>query len=167
MAADVEKQIDGFLSAYLPEVEAAARDARRRMRKRLPDAFEMVYDNYNALVFGYSFSERPSEAILSLAIMPQWVTLCFLFGAKFDDPKKILRGEGNQVRNIRLGSPGDFDSEDVSGFIEQAIRTSPATRDSKRPGTTVVRSISKKQRPRRPSSGPKKTATIRSAKKRA
>lgn len=150
MAADTEKQIDDFLSAYLPEIEAAARDVRRRMRKRIPDALEMVYDNYNALVFGYSFSERPSEAILSLAIMPQWVTVCFLLGAKFDDPKKVLRGAGNQVRNIRLGSPAEFDGEDVSGFIDQAIRTSPAARDQKRRGTTVIKSISKKQRPRRP-----------------
>ena len=91
------------------------------MRKRVPGGTEFVYDNYNALVFGYGPTERPSEAVLSLALMPRWVTLCFLKGAKIADPKKLLKGSGNIVRNMHLSSPAHLDDPDVERLIEAAI----------------------------------------------
>src|SRR5947209_8269715 len=107
-AASPEQQIAGCLATYRPEVVESGEDPRARMRQVSPGGIEFVYDNYNALVFGYAPSDRPSEAVLSLALMPKWVTLCFLKGAKLTDPKKILRGSGNIVRNVRLNAPGDL-----------------------------------------------------------
>jgi hypothetical protein len=37
------------------------------VRKKLPTAHELVYDNYNFFVIGYSATERPSDAIVSIA----------------------------------------------------------------------------------------------------
>jgi hypothetical protein len=48
------------------------------MRKLVPGAIEMVYDNYNWLVIGFGPPERPSEAIFSIVLPPGKVTLCFL-----------------------------------------------------------------------------------------
>ena len=45
-----EAQLERFLDAYTPEIAAFARVALEKMRKRLPNAVEMVYDNYTALV---------------------------------------------------------------------------------------------------------------------
>ena len=53
-----EKQLDGFLAAFTPEVEALARAVLEKMRARLPNAVEMVYDNYNALVCGFGPTEE-------------------------------------------------------------------------------------------------------------
>ena len=69
-ASSSSKQIASFLAKYNPATAAAARKARAAMRKRIPGGIEFVYDNYNALVFGYGPTERPSDAVLSLAIMP-------------------------------------------------------------------------------------------------
>ena len=117
----------------------------------VPGGVEFVYDNYNALVFGFGPSDRPSEAVLSLAIMPRWVTLCFLKGAKLRDPKKLLRGTGNIVRNIHLSSPRHLDDPDVRELIDQSIAGArpqfPLKGGKQR---TVIKSISAKQRPRRP-----------------
>jgi hypothetical protein len=104
-----EAQIETFLSKYTPEMAAAGKAARARMRRRVPGGVEFVYDNYNALVFGFGPTERPSEAVLSLAMMPRWVTLCFLKGAALPDPEKLLRGSGSTVRNVRLQSTEDLD----------------------------------------------------------
>ncbi|MEA2707361.1 MAG: hypothetical protein QOH22_2149 [Gemmatimonadaceae bacterium] len=149
--AVAERQIAGFLAKYTPEIVAFATDARKRMRKEIPGGVELIYDNYNALVFGYGPSERPSEAVLSLALMPQWVTLCFLKGAKLKDPKKLLKGSGSVVRNIRLNAPYDLDNSDVKGFISAAIAAAVPSFPGGGAPRTIVKSISAKQRPRRPS----------------
>ena len=146
-----EQQIAGFLAKYTPEMLTSGRESRARMRQVIPGGFEFVYDNYNALVFGFGPSDRPSEAVLSLALMPQWVTLCFLKGAKLSDPKKVLRGSGTIVRNVRLTAPADLDDPYISRLIGDAIAAAspkfPADGGAPR---TVIRSISAKQRPRRP-----------------
>jgi hypothetical protein len=146
-----EKQIAGFLAKYTSEIVAFATDARRRMHKEVPGGVEFVYDNYNALVFGYGPSERPSEAVLSLALFPEWVTLCFLKGARLSDPKKLLKGSGNIVRNVRLSSPSHLEDPDIHRLIRDAIAgATPSFPDGGTP-RTIVRSVSAKQRPRRPS----------------
>jgi hypothetical protein len=152
-STSTEKQIAGFLDKYTPEMVAAATDSRARLQKMIPGGIEFVYDNYNALVFGYGPSERPSEAVLSLAIMPQWVTLCFLKGAKLADPKGLLRGSGNIVRNIRLTEPAHLHDADVLKFIRQALANAkPSFQSAGGRQETVIKSVSAKQRPRRPSS---------------
>lgn len=149
--ASLEREIASFLARYDPEIAAAARTARSKLRRMVPGGTEFVYDNYNALVFGYGPTDRPSEAVLSLAIMPRWVTLCFLKGATLSDPKKLLGGGGNIVRNIHLSSPRHLDDPDVRDLIDHAVDSARPSFSGK-PGrqATVIRSISAKQRPRRP-----------------
>ena len=77
-AIPVESQIAIFLRKYTPTVEAQLREARNRLRAMFPRGFELVYDNYNALVFGISPTERTSDAFISVAGYPRWVTLFFL-----------------------------------------------------------------------------------------
>src|ERR1700688_845109 len=100
--ADAQGQLDSFLAKYTPEIEAFARRALAKMRKLVPGAIEMVYDNFNWLVIGFGASERPSEALFSIVLPPKAVTLCFLQGAGLPDPAGLLQGSGNVVRNIRL-----------------------------------------------------------------
>jgi hypothetical protein len=47
------QQLESFLDRYTEEVAGAARRALRHMRRRVPGATEMVYDNYNALAVGF------------------------------------------------------------------------------------------------------------------
>ncbi|HKR09992.1 MAG TPA: hypothetical protein VJS39_12435 [Gemmatimonadaceae bacterium] len=151
MAKTTSRQIASFLAKYDPRIAADARASRSKLRKIVPGGVEFVYDNYNALVFGFGPSDRPSEAVLSLAIMPRWVTLCFLKGAKLRDPKKILGGGGNVVRNIHLSSPRHMDDPDVRDLIDQSIAGArPHFSGKAGKQVTVIRSISAKQRPRRP-----------------
>jgi hypothetical protein len=144
-------QIDTFLAKYTPEMALAARRVRERMRNQIPGGVEFVYDNYNALVFGYGPSDRPSEAVLSLAIMPKWVTLCFLKGTKLADPKKLLKGSGSTVRNVRLIPPLALEEVEIQRLIVAAISAArPSFPGGKSGPRTIVKSISAKQRPRRP-----------------
>jgi hypothetical protein len=119
-----KQQLDAFLRKYSPEIAAEARAAHAKMRRLVPGAIEMVYDNYMALVIGFGPTERPSDAIFSLAVLPRWVTLCFLQGASLPraaDPKRPLKGGGNVVRNVRLGDAGDLDEPAVRALLDAAL----------------------------------------------
>jgi hypothetical protein len=139
-------RLEGFLARYTPEVAGTARAALGKMRALLPGAVELVYDNYNALAIGFGPGERTSDALFSLALYPRWVTLFFLKGAGLADPDGVLEGSGKVVRRITLESAEDLDRPEVRALIEQA----KGQWDVAGPGRTVIRSISAKQRPRRP-----------------
>lgn len=153
-----ESQIEAFIAKYSPEVAAQLREARARLRSFFPRGFELIFDNYNALVFGISPTERAKEAFISVAGYPKWVTLFFLYGAQLRDPKGLLEGSGKQVRSIRLKTPEDINKSEVEELIAQAIRPHQSTLQAAPPLTTTIKMIVAKQRPRRPAS---KAATVR------
>ena len=143
-----EQQLASFLAKYTPQMQKTAKAARRKMRALFPRSIEIVYDNYNALVIGYGPTERTPDAICSIAVYPKWVTLFFLDGTKLHDPKKILKGSGKIVRQIRLSDAGDLDQPPIRALIAQAIGRSAVPFDG--PRKLVIKSVSAKQRPRRP-----------------
>src|SRR5881394_1404341 len=108
-----EARIAAFLAKYSPAIEARMRDARARLRACFPRGFELVYDNYNALVFAMSPTDRTPDAFISVAAYPQWVTLFFLHGADLRDPHALLEGQGKQVRSIRLEAPAQIEAAPV------------------------------------------------------
>jgi hypothetical protein len=142
------KQLASFLGRFSPEIAALARIARAKIRKRLTGAIEMVYDNYNALVIGYSPTERPSDAVLSLVIFPKRVSVCFIQGKHLPDPHAMLVGGGNQVRFIRLDAGAAIlDAAPVQTLVSEAIAFGESPFAGR--GQLVIRAIAKKQRPRR------------------
>ena len=146
--ASPARQLSLFLSRFSPDVIKLAKAARAKLRRRLPGAVEMVYDNYNALVIGYSPTERPSDAILSIVIWPKKVSVCFIQGKHLPDPHGVLQGAGNQVRFIRLDADAAIlDTPAIRTLVAEAIAFGETPFTGK--GLLVIRSISKKQRPRR------------------
>ncbi len=151
MAAEsAEKQLEGFLDKFTPEVAGVARKALAKLRKRLPHAIELVYDNYNALAIGFSPSERASEGIFSIALYPRYVTLFFLQGAKLPDPDGLLQGSGSVAKHVRLEDETTLDRDDVKAMMTTAMKMAEVPFDEKTKYRLVIKSVSAKQRPRRP-----------------
>ena len=121
-----------------------------KMRRLLPEAVRLVYDNYNALVIGFAPTELPSHAILSIAAYPRWVNLYFLKGASLADPDKLLQGHGRQVRFIRMNHAGDLDNPAIRRLIKDALNSTEAAFDSRIAGKLVIRAVSTNQRARLP-----------------
>lgn len=149
----MDAQIDAFLAKYTPAIEAQLRDARGRLRARFPRGFELVFDNYNALVFGIAPTERTRDAFISVAGYPKWVTLFFLFGTDLRDPEGLLEGAGKQVRSVRLKTSADIDAPAVRALIDQSIVPHAAALHAAPPLSTIVKPAAAKQRPRRPAGG--------------
>jgi hypothetical protein len=145
-----ESELAGFIEKFAPDMQESIRGCRARMQARFPDAIEMVYDNYNFLVIGYSPTLRTSEAIFSLAAHSRGVLLCFLQrGPELSDPTAILRGSGKVVRNVKLGTPEDLDRPDVDALITNAVELAAIPMDASDEHELVIKSVSAKQRPRR------------------
>jgi hypothetical protein len=151
---DTDARIEAFVAKYTPAIATQLRDARQRLRARFPRGVEMVFDNYNALVFGIGPTDRTRESFISIAGYPRWVTLFFLDGAGLDDPSGLLEGDGRQVRGIRLKTPADLDSPAVAALIAQAVAPHAAALAAAPPLSTVIKAEAGKQRPRRPASAP-------------
>jgi hypothetical protein len=143
-------ELDGFIAKFSPDVAALTHALLTKARAQLPGAVVPVYDNYNALAIGFGPTERVKDIVFSLAVMPRWVTLCFTWGVRLDDPKKLLGGGGSQIRHIRLHTPEAYDDPDVQGFIAQALANAEPPIGLSATGGIVIKSISAKQRPRRP-----------------
>src|SRR5271154_2233647 len=144
-----EEQLDRFLDAFTPEVADTARKALAKLRKRLPHAIELVYDNYNALACGFSPTERASDGIFSVAVYPQHANFFFLQGAKLPDPDGLLQGAGSRVRHIRLEDERTLDRVDVKAMMATAMKMAKVRFDEKTEYKLVIKSVSAKQRPRR------------------
>jgi hypothetical protein len=147
---EAQRQLDGFIDKFTPQVAALTRALLARMKARIPGAQILVYDNYNALAIGFARNEKAGQAILSLAVMPQWVTLCFLWGKSLSDPHFLLKGEGSRVRHTRLHTPDALDDPRIEALIAEALAATEWPIDPAEPQRLVIKSVSAKQRPRRP-----------------
>jgi hypothetical protein len=148
--ASPEQQLASFLAKFKPEVAELAEAILNKMRRRYPTALELVYDNYNALAIGFCPTERASDGIFSIALYPKWVSLFFLQGAGLPDPAGILKGSGNVVRYIMLPNPSMLDDPAVTALMSEAVARARVPFDPKGAHRLIIKSVSAKQRPRRP-----------------
>jgi len=146
---DAEEQLKGFIDKFTPQNQALIRAVRKALRKRLPTANELAYDNYNFLALGYCSTERPSDCILSIAAAANGVGLSFYYGATLPDPHGILLGSGNQNRFIRIEAAEMLASPEVEALIAAAVAQGKAPLPESGGGKLIIRSISAKQKPRR------------------
>jgi hypothetical protein len=148
-SANAETALKGFIAKFEPKHQKVIRSVRTALRRRFPTANELVYDNYNFFVIGYSPTERPSDTIVSMAAAANGVGLCFIHGARLRDPKRILTGSGNQTRFLRLESVEVLSRPEIEELIDAAIAQAKAPLPAKGRGKLIIRSVSAKQRPRR------------------
>jgi len=142
---------------YDPGIARQATQVINKVRKLVAGAVEMVYDNYDGLVIGFVPNEKASLAVLSVFLASNHVTLCFLRGAGLPDPGKRLAGSGNVVRQIKLEGSADLDDPEIRELICTALIRAKVAIDPKAKRKMVIKSVSRKQRPRIPAG--KKTQT--------
>ena len=122
---------------------------RRSLRKRLPTAYEVVYEYRDWFVISYSPSERGYEGVLAIRASADGVRLYFNRGKELPDPAKLLQGSGSQARWTNLESAATLARPAVANLIDEAIARNrvPFARAGR--GAVVIRSASAKQRRRR------------------
>ena len=147
---DPQTQLDGFIDKFTPGLAECGHALLERLKRRLPGATILVYDNYNALAIGFAAEDRAGTVVLSIALYPKWINLFFLRGVELEDPHGLLKGEGSKVRHIPKVTAGSLDDERIDALIEQALAIAQPPINPQASSRFVIKSISARQRPRRP-----------------
>lgn len=116
-----------------------------------PQANELIYDNYNAVAFGWSPTDKLGHTVCSIAVgrSSKNVHFGFYWGSEISDPDKILLGQGNQYRYILVTDKKKFPKAYIRKLINEAYANSLAKiKDQKQLvyGQTIVKSVSVKKR---------------------
>ena len=145
--AELRTLIDKLAPAYLRLVGAM----RRSLRKRLPTAYEVVYEyrNLGAVVISFSPNEHGYEGALAIRADADGVKLYFNQGKELPDPAKLLQGS-SQTRFIDVEGASTLARPEVARLIDEAITRNPVPFASAGRGSVVMSpSTSAKQRRRR------------------
>ena len=120
-----------------------------------PKSNELIYDNYNAVAFGWSPTDRVGHIFCSVAIgrTSKNIHFGFYWGSEIRDPEKKLIGEGKQYRYFLIKDLKDFPKTYIKKLVKKAYANSLAK--VKKPeqlmqGKTILKSISAKKREKKP-----------------
>jgi len=147
LTADPKRQLDSFPAKYDPAIAAFARRVLVKVRKWMPVAVAMVYDNYNGLVVGFGPNDKASLAISRSCCFPVgWGYASFRGWAP--GPQRRLQGEGRVVRHIRLEDFSVLDDPYVQGLMNLALHRAKVPLDPPQNRRQLIIK-SAKQRPRK------------------
>jgi len=146
--AEAEAVLDKLIDRYSPEVAELGRTVIARMRKRIPQAYALVFDTH-AFGVGFAPGAKASGVIASVVLYPRWVSLFFFKGTLLDDPAGLLRGSGATARHVRITELAEFDRPEVENLIVQALDLVEPPLDPDARGELVIKSVSAKPRSRR------------------
>jgi hypothetical protein len=134
-----EAQLRSFNDRFDPKQQKVIRSIRTAVRKRFPTANELAYDYSSFFLISYSSTDKPYDAIVSIAARADRVELYFSRGPQLPDPKKLLLGSGKQTRFIRLKSARDLADPDVEAFIAAAVDRASVPMPSKGKGALIIK----------------------------
>ena len=144
-------ELEKFLQPFTGEIISVALWLRGFVWDQYPHCNELIYDNYNAVAFGWSPTDRVGHTFCSIAIgrTSKNIHFGFYWGNEITDPKKMLLGEGNQYRYILVKDKNEFPKTYIKTLMKEAYANSLAkVKDKKQlmEGATIVKSVSAKKR---------------------
>jgi hypothetical protein len=158
MSKEQKTDLLKFLSSYPEEKQETALWLRDFVWDLYPYCNELIYDNYNALAFGWSPTDRVGHTFCSIAIgrTSHNIHFGFYWGSEIADPEKKLIGKGNQYRYMLVEDINRFPKTYIKKLLKEAYANSLGkVKDNKQicKGETIVKSISAKKRTAKKASG--------------
>jgi hypothetical protein len=152
MPKESVKDLMKFLKPFPPNIKEIALWLRDFVWDLYPESNELIYDNYNALAFGWSTTDKAGDVFCSVAVYGGGVNFGFNRGSEISDPKGILLGEGSHYRRIRVAHIKEFPKAYIKKLLKEAYANSLTwLKEKKRPvkGATITKSVAPiKRRPK-------------------
>jgi hypothetical protein len=151
MSKEQTKDLLKFLNPFAKDIIDLVMWLRDFAWGLCPEANELIYDNYNAVAFGWSPTDKVGHTICSIAVgrTSKKVHFGFYWGNEIADPDKILLGQGNQYRYILVTEKRKFPKAYMKKLVNEAYANSLSkVKDPKQivHGQTIVKSVSDKKR---------------------
>ncbi len=151
MSKEQNTELLKFLSGYPENKQQIVLWLRDFVWDQYPRCNELIYDNYNALAFGWSPTDKLSHTFCSVAIYRTNYNIHFGFywGNEIADPENKLSGRGHQYRYILVEDIKTFPKSYIKKLVKEAYANSLAkVKDAKQlhKGETIVKSISAAKR---------------------
>ncbi len=141
-----------FLLPYNKEIQELTIALRDFVVDLVPEANELIWDNYNAVALAYSKSEKLKDAFCHISVYSKHVNFGFNRGAELGETSLKLNGKGKLIRHISVKNIASFPKEEIEKMIWEALSISekyhPELVAKKDSGKSIVMSVSvKKTRP--------------------
>ena len=151
MSKDQNKDLLKFLKPFDKNVSELVLWLRDFVWDLYPQTNELIYDNYNALAFGWSVTEKLGHTFCNIAVgrTSKNIHFGFYWGNEISDPGEMLIGEGKQYRYILVKSKEEFPKTYISKLMKDAYNNSLLKVKDKNTiteGATITKSISAKKR---------------------
>lgn len=116
-----------------------------------PTSNELIYDNYNALAFGWSLTDRVGHLFCNIAVgrTSKNIHFGFYWGSEISDPEKRLIGQGNQYRYLLVKTKKEFPKTYIKKLLKETyVNSFKKVKDKNQliEGMTITKSISAKKR---------------------
>jgi len=147
MSKDQTTDLLKFLKPFEEDVKDLVLWLREFVWDLYPTANELIYDNYNALAFGWSPTDRVGHTFCNIAIgrTSKNIHFGFYWGSQIADPEKKLIGNGNQYRYLLVKSKKDFPKTYIKKLLKDAYTNSVLKvkgQDQFMEGQTITKSVS-------------------------
>ena len=140
-----------FLKPFPSEIKETALWLRDFVWDLYPHTNELIYDNYNAVAFGWSPTDRVEHTFCSIAVgrSSYNVHFGFYWGSQIADPDKLLIGQGNQYRYLLVKNKKEFPKAYIKKLLKEAYNYSLSKVNDPSQiiqGATITKSISSAKR---------------------
>jgi hypothetical protein len=161
MSKENTKDLLKFLKPFPEDIRQTALWLREFVWDLYPDTNELIYDNYNAVAFGWSPTDKVGHTFCSIAVgrSSHNVHFGFYWGAELSDPDKILIGNGNQYRYVLVTDKNKFPKTYIKKLLKEAYSNSLSRvkdKDQIIKSETITKSISGAKRKDGKAAGPGK-----------
>ena len=151
MAQQDVAELKRFLKPFPRDVQNTVLWLRDFVWKLYPKSNELIYDNYNALAFGWSPTDRVGHVFCNVAVGRTSLNIQFGFywGSQIADPEKKLIGQGNQYRYFLVKNRNDFPKVYMKKLLKEAfVHSMLKVKDQSQlmEGKTIVKSVSAAKR---------------------
>lgn len=143
----VNPQLHVFLKPYSASIQKLTIELRNYITDLVPNANELIWDNYNALAMAYSKSEKLKDAFCHIAVYSKHVNFGFNRGTELTKIGLDLEGKGKLIRHLSVTDFQSFPQSTLEPMIWEAIgiseRLNPDLISKKDTGKSIVMSVSK------------------------
>lgn len=142
-------QLLEFIKPYDEGIQELAIQLRDFITNLVPEANELIWDNYNAVAIAYSKSEQLKDAFCHIALYSKHVNFGFNRGAELTKTNVKLNGKGKLIRHISVKNFESFPKQEIEQMIWEAVgiseKRNPELLERNQAPKSMVMSVSEKK----------------------